>query len=60
MSAGCRFDADTLAAVLRCQSDMALVGGLAVLPPYEQYTTAINCAELLYGAVKQGFTFILS
>ena len=39
---------------------MALVGGLAVLPPYEQYTTAINCAELLYGAVKQGFTFILS
>ena len=54
MPAGYCFDTDTLSAVLRRQPDMALVRRLAVLPPDQQYTTAISYAELVYGALKRG------
>ena len=56
MPAGYCFDTDTLSAVLRRQPDMALVRRLAVLPPDQQHTTAINYAELVYGAAKRGST----
>ncbi|MCC7536800.1 MAG: PIN domain-containing protein [Deltaproteobacteria bacterium] len=48
------FDTDVLSAVLRKQAMLHVVRRLALVPPREQFTTAINLGELLYGASRKG------
>lgn len=48
------FDTDVLSAVLKPQPQLGLVRKLARTPAEHQFTTAINLAELLYGAARKG------
>jgi tRNA(fMet)-specific endonuclease VapC len=48
------FDTDVLSAVLKRDPPLRLVRRLAVLPPEDQFTTAITLGELVYGASKRG------
>lgn len=48
------FDTDVLSAVLKNNPPLRLVRRLAVIPPEEQFTTAITLGELLFGASKRG------
>lgn len=48
------FDTDVLSAVLRRNPPLRLVRGLAVVPPEEQFTTAITLGEVLLGASQRG------
>ena len=47
-------DTDVLSAVLRREPPLHLVRRLARVSPDEQFTTAINLGELLYGASRRG------
>lgn len=46
------FDTDTLSAVLKRDPPLGLIRKLAAVPPEDQFTTAINLGELLYGASR--------
>ncbi len=46
------FDTDTLSAVLKRDPPLDLIRKLAAVPPEDQFTTAINLGELMYGAAK--------
>jgi tRNA(fMet)-specific endonuclease VapC len=48
------FDTDILSAALRKAPSLPLLRRLALVPPSEQSTTAINVGELLYGASRKG------
>lgn len=48
------FDTDVLSAVLKRDPPLKLIRTLAVVPPEDQFTTAITLGELLYGASKRG------
>lgn len=48
------FDTDVLSAVLESNPPLRLVRRLAVIPPEQQFTTAITLGELLFGASKRG------
>lgn len=47
-------DTDVLSALIKRSPPPALIRRLGALHPEEQSTTAINVAELLYGAQKRG------
>lgn len=47
------FDTDTLSAMLRPRPDLAVARRLAAIPASEQFTSAINLAELLFGAIRR-------
>jgi tRNA(fMet)-specific endonuclease VapC len=47
-------DTDVLSATIRPAPPLHLIRRLAVTPREEQYTTAVNLAELTYGAAKHG------
>ncbi len=48
------FDTDVISAVMRAEPPLHLVRRLALVPPDQQMTTAVNLAELLYGAARKG------
>src|SRR5438445_316965 len=48
------FDTDILSAVLKREPPMHLIRRLAQVSPSDQFTTAVNLGELLYGAAKRG------
>jgi len=48
------FDTDVLSAVLKRDPSLSLIRRLARVPPEQQFTTAINLGELLYGAARSG------
>lgn len=48
------FDTDVLSAVLGRDPPLPLIRRLALVPPGDQFTTAITLGELLYGASKRG------
>lgn len=48
------FDTDVISATIRPIPPMHLVRRLAMLPPEQQFTTAITVGELLYGAFRVG------
>lgn len=48
------FETDVLSAVLKRDPPLHLIRRLAQIPAEEQFTTAINLGELLYGAAKRG------
>lgn len=48
------FDTDVLSAVLRRDPPLSLIRRLARVPPEQQFTTAVNLGELLYGAARRG------
>ena len=48
------FDTDVISAVLKRDPPLHLIRRLVQIPPEEQFTTAINLGELLYGAAKRG------
>lgn len=48
------FDTDVISATIRPTPPMHLVRRLAMLPPEQQFTTAITVGELLYGAFRVG------
>ena len=47
------FDTDILSAILRRDPPLRLLRRLAVTPPSQQFTTAITCGEMIYGAAKR-------
>ena len=47
------FDTDVLRAVLGKAPPLHLLRRLALVPPEDQFTTAINVGELLYGAARK-------
>lgn len=47
------FDTDVISAVMRADPPLALIRRLALVAPAEQATTAVNLAELLYGAARK-------
>lgn len=53
MSVFC-LDTDVLSALCRPSPPAALIRRLGATPPDEQCTTAINVAEMLYGAARHG------
>ena len=46
------FDTDTLSEVLRRAPSPRLLARLAVVPPEQQFTTAITVGEMVYGAYR--------
>ena len=52
MSGYC-FDTDVLSATLRRDPPLHLIRRLARTPAREQFTTAVNAGELLYGAARK-------
>lgn len=48
------FDTDIISATLKPRPPMQLVRRLATVPPQQQFTTAINVGELIYGARRVG------
>jgi tRNA(fMet)-specific endonuclease VapC len=48
------FDTDVLSAIMRRDAALHLVRRVAEVPREEQFTTAINLGELLYGASRRG------
>lgn len=48
------FDTDVLSGALKRDPPLFLVRRLARVPPEQQFTTAVNLGELLYGAAKRG------
>jgi tRNA(fMet)-specific endonuclease VapC len=47
------FDTDVLSATMRRDPPLGLIRKLALVPPAEQFTTAITLGEIIYGAVKR-------
>ena len=48
------FDTDVISATIKPSPPMHLIRRLAVLPPRDQFTTAITVGELLHGAYRVG------
>ncbi len=53
------FDTDVLSGALKRAPPLFLVRRLARVPPEQQFTTAVNLGELLYGAAKRGSPSLL-
>jgi tRNA(fMet)-specific endonuclease VapC len=53
------FDSDVLSAVLAARPNLAVVRRLAAVPPDEQTTSAVNVAELLFGAIRRNRSGLL-
>jgi len=47
-------DTDTLSSLLKRRPSQHLVTRLALVPPERQFTSAITCGELVYGARRLG------
>lgn len=47
------FDTDVLSATIRREPSLPLIRRLAQVPPAEQFTTAINMGELIFGAAHR-------
>ncbi|MDP2682368.1 MAG: type II toxin-antitoxin system VapC family toxin [Deltaproteobacteria bacterium] len=50
------FDTDTISHIIKKNPPSLLVSKIAEVPPEQQFTTAINVGEMVYGACKKGLS----